>query len=325
MRIYYSPKYLGHSCNPYHPENPKRVERIINYLKSKGISDYIEPKEESREILELVHDPNYVNFVEEFSREGGEALDPDTYLCRDSFSIALLSASGVRQAALSGEDCFVVNRPPGHHATKDKGMGFCIFNNVAIASESLINQGKARKVMILDWDAHHGNGTQEIFYSREDVLYVSIHQDGRTLYPGTGFPEEVGAEGGEGYTVNIPLPPGAGDETYSYCFEEIVLPIADQFSPDHLLVSCGFDCHEEDYISSLRVTERGFRYFASKLREMAPKITIALEGGYNLNLIGKLSYSVISGYSSDKEIEIPHKKTEELERIKEVLSAYWSL
>jgi len=293
-------EYLEHEQHPTHPERRERLSYTIDRLEEEGIPHVVEGVEmegadpADREVVELVHDPDYVELVRRLSEGGGGSLDPDTYVSPGTYEIALLAVGGAVKAVeevVKGryETAFALVRPPGHHASVSKGAGFCYFNNVAVAAEYAIKVLGLSSVAILDWDAHHGDGTQDVFYHRDDVLYVSIHQDGRTLYPGTGFPDEVGMGPGEGYTVNVPLPPASGDRAYSEAFDVIVRPVVEEFEPDLILVSAGQDCHFSDPLTALAVTAEGYGKMMEKTVELASETgargpVAVLEGGYSIEL-----------------------------------------
>jgi acetoin utilization deacetylase AcuC-like enzyme len=232
--------------------------------------------------------PRYVAGVREFAARGGGYLDADTVVQPDSVDVAALAAgAGIAavDAALDGSVArgFVLARPPGHHATPQRGMGFCIFNTIAVAAAHALERGLSR-VMIIDWDVHHGNGTQDAFYDSDQVLFVSLHQS--PLYPGSGAASERGAGRGSGYTINAPLRAGGGDEIYQTVFEEVVAPAATAYQPELVLVSAGFDAHAADPLANMRVTEAGFAAMARSAREIAEahaggRLIAFLEGGYD--------------------------------------------
>ena len=201
-------------------------------------------------------------------------------------------------------NAFVLCRPPGHHAERDRAFGFCFFNNIAVAAQHLVAKRNLGRVMIVDYDAHHGNGTQNAFYDRADVLYVGLHQDGRTLFPGSGFPNEIGKGDGEGYNVNLSMYPGAGDVSYQLAFEEIVIPLAESFKPEFLLVSSGFDAHYIDPLTNLGLTTAGYAMMNRMLKEIAEqfangKLVLFLEGGYNLDVMRKTSLNLVEELSAN--------------------------
>ncbi len=274
-----------------HPENPTRFTNF-HQLIDLPFSDTLVPVEAKpldNKILELVHPKSYQKAIQASVANGPSFLDyGDTYATPQSPEAASLSAGGLIQVIdtiLDGyaHRGFALIRPPGHHATATQAMGFCIFNNVAIAARYLQQKGLQR-VMIVDFDVHHGNGTQDIFYHDADVLYVSTHQWG--IYPGTGYLREIGEGNGEGTTINIPLPARAGDESFQIIFAELIRPAANRFSPDALLVSAGFDAHWSDPLASLQLTTLGYQRIAAELVQIAgehcqDRVIFTLEGGYD--------------------------------------------
>lgn len=250
-----------------------------------------------RELLYGVHTRSHVEAMERLSAAGGGAIDPDTAVSRGSFQAALHAAGGaVRmvEMLLDGEvDCaFSAHRPPGHHAVRDRAMGFCLFNNVAVAAQFALDARGLERVMILDWDVHHGNGTNDIFHASDQVLFVSIHQS--PLYPGTGPAGDVGSGAGRGFTVNLPVPPGSGDEVFTSLIDRVAVPLAEMFRPQLLLISAGYDAHAEDSLANCAVTDAGYGAMARSMRALsgsvAAPIGCVLEGGYAL---GALARSVV--------------------------------
>jgi acetoin utilization deacetylase AcuC-like enzyme len=246
----------------------------------------VAPRWASRAELCTVHDPGYLDALADLCLAGGGQLDPDTIVSRGSWETAAITA-GAGLAAVEalaagrGVAAFVVGRPPGHHAERAAGMGFCLINNVAVAAAGLARAGE--RVAILDWDVHHGNGTQEIFSSDPSVLYVSVHQ--WPLYPGTGRPEERGAGDGWGTTVNLPLPPRASGEVYLSLFDEVIEPCVERFQPTWVLVSAGFDAHRDDPLSDMRLTAGDFADLTGRVAGLAGRsgrLALFLEGGYDL-------------------------------------------
>jgi len=238
-----------------------------------------------------VHDPDYLRKLELACRRGDLTLDSeDTYLSKNSYSIALLSAAGAiagAEAVATGkaDRAFCAVRPPGHHAARAEGMGFCLLNNAAITARYLQARHGVSKVMIIDWDVHHGNGTQSIFYEDPSVFFFSIHENPAFLYPGTGRRWETGKGAGVGTTLNAPMAPGAGDDDYRLAFEQLVAPAAERFRPEVLILSAGFDAHRDDPLADIQLTEEGFRFLSRFTIELANrfcggKIVSLLEGGY---------------------------------------------
>jgi len=279
-----------------HPERPERLRAIQERLRQAKLLEgraVLEPEPASVETLALIHDRAYIAEIEAFARAGGGWLDPDTYVCRESYEVALLAVGAAVQAVDRVGDgqsrrVFALVRPPGHHAEPRRAMGFCLFNNIAVAAQyALVCRGLSR-VAILDWDVHHGNGTQTAFYETDTVLFISLHQ--WPLYPGTGRGDEIGRGRGFGYTLNLPLRPGTGDEGYRELFDQVIGPRLAQYRPELLLVSAGFDAHRLDPLASMDVTEFGFAGMAVRARRWADelcggRLALVLEGGYNLTAL----------------------------------------
>jgi acetoin utilization deacetylase AcuC-like enzyme len=288
-------RYLEHSAGEGHPESPNRL-RVIHDLVAKEFSDLplIEPRAASEDELAAVHDPFYIETVAKTDGRAVSRLDADTVLSARSYQVARLAAGGLLQAVdallspapgtLSPTSVFAFVRPPGHHAEPNHGMGFCLFNNIAIAAEYAIERHGLKRILIVDWDIHHGNGTQKSFYDRKDVLFFSSHQ--YPHYPGTGSFDEVGSGKGAGFTVNAPFPSGFGDAEYLAVYDRILKPIALEYKPELVLVSAGFDPYFKDPLGGMEVTGDGFGNIASLVREIADatcggKVLLTLEGGYN--------------------------------------------
>ena len=274
-----------------HPERPARIGAVMQGIGDLALgSDLVTvgARLASREELARVHDEQYLDDLEALSRRGGGLLDQDTYVTSTSWDAAL-RAAGAGLAAIeelgSRADgfAFVAARPPGHHAGRERGMGFCLLNNVAVAAGALTARGA--RVVVVDWDVHHGNGTQNIFLEDPTVFYFSIHEHPTFLYPGTGRRWEIGKGKGEGATLNAPMAPGAGDAEYRTTFEQTLEPAVERFRPEIILVSAGFDAHREDPLADLQVTEEGFRFMTRHVLALADrfcggKVVSILEGGY---------------------------------------------
>ena len=281
--IFYTDDFLKHDYSG-HIECKERLELTVSRLKNGPLSErlqYISPMAASAEDLEAVHSPSYVHRTLNF---GEGMLDADTYMS-DGSAVAALKAAGAAtegvKEALAGRGLSVaLVRPPGHHALPDRAMGFCIFNNAAVGAAYALKSVK--RAMIVDWDVHHGNGTERMFYDRPDVLYFSVHE--YPHFPGTGRAEDAGRGEGEGFNVNVPLPAGSTDADYVRTFEEILLPIMGSYRPDLVILSAGYDPHYADPLGDMRVTEAGFYRLASLVKEGAKKANIValLEGGYSL-------------------------------------------
>jgi len=291
--LVFHPDYLKHLTGKDHPEKPERLKAIMSGLEKSGLLEKlakIEASHSALEWVEKVHDKEYVDFVKKVCQEGPRLLDADTVVSEESFNIALKAVSGVLAACdavmkKKVDSAFCAVRPPGHHAEKDKAMGFCLFNNVAVAARYLQKFYKLKKILIVDWDVHHGNGTQNIFYPDPTVYYFSVHQS--PFYPGSGSEEEEGKGEGKGYTLNIPMAPGSGDTEYIEMFENIFYPEAKRFKPDFILISAGFDGHKDDQLAQINLTEKGYQKMTEVVMQLAEdscqgRVVSVLEGGYNL-------------------------------------------
>jgi len=291
--FFFHPSFLAHETGSGHPERPARLEAICDHLKRTDCWEALahrSPSPASRDLLELVHPSSYISLIERACREGPTALDPDTVASPGSWDAALRAAGAVTQAIdeVTGgslDSAFCAVRPPGHHALADRAMGFCLFNNVAIGARYVQQRHRVSRVLIVDWDVHHGNGTQAIFVDDPSVLYFSTHQF--PFYPGTGRRGETGEGVGSGFTVNVPLPAGAGDPELIRAFEEVLVPQAAEFSPGFVLVSAGFDAHRDDPLAGLSITEPGYAELTRIVRRLAEssaggRIVSVLEGGYDL-------------------------------------------
>jgi acetoin utilization deacetylase AcuC-like enzyme len=280
-----------HATPPWHPEHRGRLDAALAGVAEAGLSEATQwrvPDLASIEDLALVHDPVYVEAVEAFCEAGGGQLDPDTSVTPGSWATARRSAGAVLQAitALREGECqaaFAAGRPPGHHAVRDRAMGFCLFNNAAIGAAKLASAGE--RVAIVDWDVHHGNGTQDMFYGDPRILYVSTHQS--PLYPGTGLLRETGSGDGAGANLNLPFPPGTAGDTFRAAFDTVVMPVVERFAPDWLIISAGFDAHRNDPLAGLKLTSADFADMATRLKGLVPerRVLVVLEGGYDLEAL----------------------------------------
>lgn len=290
MILISSPRFQEHTTPPGHPERPERAEvfdQVASAWRDKG-GRVVEPRAATREELLRVHDAAHVDAMET-TRGRAVMLDADTFTSPESYEIALLAAGAAVQAAEhaldTGEAAFALVRPPGHHAERDKPMGFCLFNNVAVAAAAAIARGLAR-VAVVDIDVHHGNGTQWMFYGDPKVLYVSTHQF--PFYPGTGAADETGSGAGQGFTVNLPLAAGATDADYAAAYRKVAL-VLDGYLPELLLVSAGFDAHEDDPLASMRMTTAGYAAVVKSLADTAARLgcpmALVTEGGYDLDAL----------------------------------------
>lgn len=300
LAIIYDEKFLLHKSEYYHPENPDRLISINNYLNEKSFFEEVEiikPEEASEENILSVHSKEHYNFVKNSIEENRKLLDPDTYICKDSWRAALLAAgSGIKAVDITlsnnFKNIFCLVRPPGHHAETNKPMGFCLFNNIAIAAQYSINKYNIEKAVIIDWDVHHGNGTQEIFYDSEKVLYISLHQF--PFYPGTGAKNEKGIGKGLGFTLNFPVSAGSDGKIYLNLFKEDILKKIENFNPGIIFISAGFDAHKDDPLANMNLVENDFSEMTLLVKNFSNKKNIPiismLEGGYNANALSRCVY-----------------------------------
>ncbi|MCC7144943.1 MAG: histone deacetylase [Phycisphaeraceae bacterium] len=294
--LVYSDRFFEHQTGPGHPEQPARLKAIVEQLRRDRLWDQLHHltfQAADEKWPAAVHDAAYLRRVRESCAAGRPFVDVmDSAICPRSYEIALLAVGGVLAAvdavmAQQADNAFCAVRPPGHHCEFDRSMGFCLLNNVAVAAEYLIQHHHLERVAIVDFDVHHGNGTQHLFEQRPDVLFISLHEHPSYLYPGTGFAWEHGQGDGEGATLNLPLPPRSGDDDYRAAFVRKVIPALERFSPQFLLVSAGFDAAEQDPLAHMKVSDAGFAWMGRRLKEAAEelcagKIVSVLEGGYNL-------------------------------------------
>lgn len=335
MAIIYHPEYATHIQFPHHPESPQRLEYILKKIAALKLSqELIKPEPATVDDLLTAHTEKYVNFIKDF---GTGYLDGDTYIRKGTYELALLAVGGgivgVRESFLKNEPVFAIVRPPGHHAGPDHGGGFCYFNNAAVAAKNALK--RSERVAIVDIDAHHGNGTQEIFYSSRDVLYVSLHEFG--IFPGGGSYTELGEGKGEGYTVNIPLPPRSGDSTYEMAFDTVVMPILSQFMPNMIIVSIGVDAHYKDDLTRLALSSTGYMSIARKLLDFSKKycskrLVYILEGGYNGLALSEVIGGIIAMFEG-RDISLQYEDVEDknirgkeyINKSKKSLLKYWKL
>ncbi len=325
---------LSHTAPEGHPERSDRLVSTLAGLRQ-GVPDIVEleaPRVQ-RPVLERIHDADYIDDIHRFCIEGGGKIDQDTFVVPDSWEAAMHAAgAGIGAvdtlAGGTGDTAFVVVRPPGHHAERHQAMGFCLFNNVAVTARYLMDQGQ--KVAIVDWDVHHGNGTQHSFWSDPDMLYVSLHEF--PFYPGTGWIAEAGGARGEGATVNVALPSGTTSGDYLAAFSRVVLPVVSQFSPDWILVSAGYDAHVRDPLGGLDVETDAYQMMASALAAIVPanRIVSFLEGGYDLTALATASVATVRGFlAPEPDIAWPAMSPGSAERLVdlavEIASQYWDL
>lgn len=306
--VIFHSKYLDHNPGFDHPESPDRLRVIMKELKESGFFEsgrcsLVEAEPASIGDLQLVHETDYIQLVERYCLSGGDLLDlGDTEVCPESYETAVYAVGGATRAVdlvMAGEfqNAFALVRPPGHHAGHNYAMGFCIFNNVAVAAMRLLRYSNLERLLILDVDAHHGNATQEIFYETDKVLYMSLHQD-PTIFPGTGFIDEVGKGKGRGYTVNVPLPYQTDGQSYLEAFNQIMVPIVQQYKPQFVFLSAGFDGHHTDPVANLSLSSSTYLTIFEKMLNLAyklcnRKIVAVLEGGYSLSFLGKMAAGAI--------------------------------
>jgi acetoin utilization deacetylase AcuC-like enzyme len=326
------PSSLEHDTGG-HPERADRIVAIERELESRDWLGY--EREEAprveRVVLEAIHPPEYIDAIEQLSARGGGMLDLDTVASSGSFEAALHAAGGAVSAVdelLDGAagPAFCALRPPGHHAEASRAMGFCLFNNVAVAARHALDGHGVERVLVLDWDVHHGNGTNDIFYASNEVLYASIHQS--PLYPGTGALGETGAGEGEGYTINLPVPPGSGHDEWLSLVQQIVVPAARAYRPGFVFVSAGFDAHRDDPLAECALTEESYSAMAATVRDLADELgaplAIVLEGGYDLGALARSVAATMAAATGDQAPEgAPAGPL--VERARSHLARWWSV
>jgi acetoin utilization deacetylase AcuC-like enzyme len=338
--LIHTERFAEHQTPPGHPERPERAD-VMDVVATQWRdrdTEVVAPPPATRDQLARVHDDPYLDLIE---KTAGRAvkLDPDTYTSPESYEIALLAAGAAVEAVdrvMKGphQAAMALVRPPGHHAERDRAMGFCLYNNVAVAAAHARASGVAR-VAIVDYDVHHGTGTQHIFESDPDVLYVSTHQ--YPYYPGTGAADEIGRDAGRGFTVNLPLEVGAVDNDYQLVFDEVALPVLREFAPELLIVSAGFDAHERDPLGGMRVTTPAFAAMTMALRAVAEacghgRIVCVTEGGYDLHALAASIDAVLttlSGPASDPRWPPSARESSRgrasAEAAKRALGSFWQL
>ena len=332
------PRYANHEVPPGHPERPERIEALLDLVRRyerEGIVS-VAPRAATVEEILSNHDRRYVEQVRASAGKPIVVFDADTAAYSESYETALLSAGGLlaltdRVMAGEADNGFAMIRPPGHHAESDRAMGFCFFNNVAIGARYLRSKHKLDRVLIVDWDVHHGNGTQRSFYADKHVLYVSLHQ--YPHYPGTGAVNEAGVADGLGYTVNIPFPGGYGDDEYAAAFRRIIEPIGRQFAPEFVLISAGFDAHQSDPLSRMRVTKEGYAAMTRSLLDIAResaggRCVAVLEGGYDLEALTESVSSVLDALGGGN-LDAPRPRGSGAEAVLEAVTRvhrrFWKL
>ncbi|WP_265109743.1 histone deacetylase family protein [Halosolutus halophilus] len=330
MRFGYSELCLAHDPGSRHPETPDRLRAIRERLKRKHGVEYVDSDSCDIDRLATIHDRDYLESVREFCAEGGGNWDPDTTAVEETWDAARKSAGlacWAAEEALDGatgrETPFSIGRPPGHHAVEDDAMGFCFVNNVAVAAQYALDHDDydVERVAIVDWDVHHGNGTQDIFYDRDDVFFVSVHEQG--LYPGTGAVDETGEGDGAGTTMNLPMPAGTDDVEYLAAFEGPIHDALTDYDPDLLLVSAGFDAHRHDPISRIRLTTEAYALLTDRLRTLADETDAAfafvLEGGYGLDVLADSVAIVHETFDGREPIEPGADVSEKAEEVIEAV------
>jgi acetoin utilization deacetylase AcuC-like enzyme len=335
VTVFFNEEFYAHEQAHSHPESPERLRGIVKSLQDNGLWKGVIPSRRGdSDHLGLVHDKDYVDFI----RTCGEcSITLDTTVHRETYEIAALSAEcaidAARYSKEKGRPSFALTRPPGHHAGPDYGMGFCYFNNISIAAEYLLKEGDKR-IAIIDPDVHHGNGTEQVFRDRSDVLYVSTHQGG--IFPGTGDVDFIGAGDGEGYTLNMPFASGCGDSTYDFAYAKVALPVLRQFRPDAILVSFGTDGHYRDPLASLSLSSEGYlrllRDLIALSDECGGRITFMLEGGYDIPALSEIVAATVGLFQG---VDVPLEFTEivdnsclgraVVERCARNASEYWDL
>ena len=302
------PSSLLHDMGP-HPERPERLVAIERELQARdwlGWERRESPAAE-RDALLAVHPLEHIRFIRELSEMGGGAIDMDTSTNEHSYVAALHGAGGACAAvdAVLGEGArcaFSAHRPPGHHAERARAMGFCLFNSIAVAARWARDRHNVARVLIVDWDVHHGNGTNDIFHATDEVLFVSLHES--PLYPGTGPASDTGSGAGEGYTVNLPIPGGSGDAAWLSVVADVVRPLARAYAPELVLVSAGYDAHADDPLATCRVTDDGFAGLAALLRAIAQEcgapLAAVLEGGYDVHALARSVARTLEAFGSEE-------------------------
>lgn len=302
----YDPVFLDHRPTQHHPENPSRLQAILNGLDVSKLRPNLATwpvPEIAKDWLSRTHTPAHIRRIMDTKNRSPDFLDADTYVNSHSYDVALRAVDGVLSAVdavVNGSvrNAFCAVRPPGHHAESDRAMGFCLFNNVAVGAKYALGRHGLRKIAVIDWDVHHGNGTQEIFYADAFVLYFSIHQS--PLYPGTGSAAETGDGPGLGFTLNVPVPAGANDDDYVRIFEHPLADAVQRFKPELIMISAGFDAHTKDPLAGMNLTSKGFGRLTTLVMQMADafangRIVSVLEGGYHPEA---LSDSVVAHVST---------------------------
>jgi acetoin utilization deacetylase AcuC-like enzyme len=312
-----------------HPENARRLTAIEEAMSDRDWlgMDLVEAPAATREQLERVHSAAHIDSIREFAERGGGPIDLDTVASAGSWDAALHAAGGALHAAervlADGGWAFCGLRPPGHHAERDRAMGFCLFNNVAAAAAHATAKLGVERVLVLDWDVHHGNGTEAIFYDSPQVLYTSIHQS--PLYPGTGAATDFGSGEGEGYTVNLPVPPGSGPDDFLSLVQAVVAPIGREWRPDLICISAGYDAHRDDPLANCELDDAAYGEMAATMRDLAAElgvpVLICLEGGYSLGALARSVVATLEAFAGDRAPRTA--PAEPAEPYRERLARFW--
>jgi acetoin utilization deacetylase AcuC-like enzyme len=333
IAIYYHPVFLEHDTGE-HPENMKRLVVATQLLKESGLElEWVAPELAPVSALARVHDADYIEAIRQVAEKGGGWMDMDTVVSPGSYEAALRAAGAgveaVERALETRQNAFLLVRPPGHHACRARAMGFCLFNNIAVAAAHALDRLGIERVLIVDWDVHHGNGTQAAFYGDSRVLFFSMHQAGH--YPGTGMAREVGEGKGKGFTINVPVQPGSGDGAVHLAFETLLLPVAKAFVPQLVLVSAGYDCQRGDLLGGLSFSEETFQWMAACLLQLGEETGAAgpictLEGGYVPQMEARSIVATLRGMQGEKPVFDRAASSDEAADVREALEEakpYW--
>ena len=333
--LFWDDAMVEHNAGPGHPECAQRLEAVCNGLRARVVpgTAWASPKPCRARLLERVHAPGYVDRLDDL-RGKSARLDADTTVSPGSVAAARIAAGAAIDAVTAvvtgtARRAFALVRPPGHHAEFDHAMGFCLFNNIAVAAAHARDELSCERVLVVDWDVHHGNGTQHTFFDRPDILFFSTHQS--PLWPGTGDLHEIGADAGIGFTINVPLPAGCGDGAYRAVFDDLLVPVADDFEPDVILVSAGFDADTRDPIGGMAMTTAGFGALCGVVCDLADRhcegrLALVLEGGYDLDAIAdgvRVCVEVMAGATPPEIPAVPGHAAEVIDQVRVVHRGFW--